>query len=329
MACVRLVGLPAAFVHSIVGAILLAATSAAAAQDYPNRAVRVIVPFPAGGVNDTVGRLVAAQLSERLGKQFVVDNRTGAASVVGSEIAANAPKDGYTLLVVSIVNAVNPWLYKLPYDPVNAFAPVAFLATAPNVLVINPELPVKSVEELVALARSKPGEVPYATAGVGSFMHLSAELFKLTAGVDMMHVPFKGGGPAMVDLVAGHTKVGFATTITTSPFIRSGKLKGLGVGALKRSALLSDLPTIDESGVRGYDVSNWIGLVAPAGTPADIVDKLHKEIAAVLSSPELQKQFQARGAEVVPMSAAEFGAFMGREMAKWERVVKEGKIKKE
>ena len=209
---------------------LLALTTTAAAQDYPNRPVRVIVPFPAGGVNDTVGRLVAAQLSERLGKQFIVDNRTGAASVVGSEIAANAPKDGYTLLVVSIVNAVNPWLYKLPYDPVKAFTPVAFLATAPVVLVTNPELPVKSVKELLALAKSKPGEVPYATAGVGSFMHLGSELFKLMAGVDMLHVPFKGGGPAMVDVVAGHTKVAFATTITTSPFIRSGKLKGAGRG---------------------------------------------------------------------------------------------------
>ena len=309
--------------------VLLALAASAAAQDYPNRAVRVIVPFPAGGVNDTVGRLVAAQLSDRLGKQFVVDNRTGAASVVGSEIAANAPKDGYTLLVVSIVNAVNPWLYKLPYDPVAAFTPVAFLATAPVVLVINPELPVKSVKELVVLAKTKPGEVPYATAGVGSFMHLGSELFKLMAGIDMLHVPFKGGGPAMVDVVAGHTKVAFATTITTSPFIRSGKLKGLGVGALKRSTLLPELPTIDEFGVPGYDVSNWIGIVAPAGTPADIVDKLHREITAVLDSPEGRKQLSARGAEAWPMSSTEFGAFMVKEMAKWERVVKEGKIKPE
>jgi tripartite-type tricarboxylate transporter receptor subunit TctC len=318
-------------VHSLairIAALLLAFTAAAAAQDYPNRPVRVIVPFPPGGVNDTVGRLVAAQLSERLGKQFVVENKTGAASVVGSEIAANAPKDGYTLLVVSIVNAVNPWLYKLPYDPVNAFTPVALLATAPNVLVVNPEFPAKSVKEVLDLAKAKPGEIPYATAGVGSFMHLSSELFKLMARIDMLHVPFKGGGPAMIDLVAGHTKLGFATTITTSPFIRSGKLRGLGVGSLKRSAVLPELPTIDESGVRGYDVSNWIGMVAPAGTPPEIVDKLHKEIAASLASPELQKQLAARGAEVVPMSATEFGSFMGKEMAKWERVVKEGKIKK-
>jgi tripartite-type tricarboxylate transporter receptor subunit TctC len=310
-----------------VAGVLLALTTVAPAQDYPNRSVRVIVPFPAGGVNDIVGRLVATQLSERLGKQFIVDNRTGAGGVVGTEIAANASKDGYTLLVVSIVNAVNPWLYKLPYDPVKAFVPVAFLATAPNVLVVNPELPVKSVKELLALVKDKPGDVPYATAGVGSFMHLSAELFKLMAGIDMLHVPFKGGGPALVDLVAGHTKVAFATTITTSPMLRSGKLRALGVGALKRSSILPELPTIDEAGVPGYDVSNWIGLMAPAGVPAAVVDTLHKEITAILQTPETQKQLAARGAEVLPMSSAEFGAFMEQEMAKWQRVVKEGKIK--
>jgi tripartite-type tricarboxylate transporter receptor subunit TctC len=306
---------------------LLVLTTVAAADDYPAKPVRLIIPFAAGGLNDVVGRLIADNLSEKLGKRFIAENRTGAGGVVGTEIAANAPKDGYTLLVVSIVNAVNTWLYKLPYDPVKAFVPVAFLATAPNVLVVNPELPVKSVKELLALAKDKPGDVPYATAGVGSFMHLSAELFKLMAGIDMLHVPFKGGGPALVDLVAGHTKVAFATTITTSPMLRSGKLRALGVGALKRSSILPELPTIDEAGVPGYDVSNWIGLMAPAGVPAAVVDTLHKEITAILQTPETQKQLAARGAEVLPMSSAEFGAFMEQEMAKWQRVVKEGKIK--
>jgi tripartite-type tricarboxylate transporter receptor subunit TctC len=309
--------------------LLLALTSLAVAQDYPNRPVRVIVPFPPGGVNDTVGRLISTHLSERLGKQFVVENKAGAASIVGSEIAASAPNDGYTLLVVSIVNAVNPWLYKMPYDPATAFTPVAFLAGAPTVMVVNPEFPVNSVQELVALAKSKPGDVPYASAGVGSFMHLGGELFKLTAGIDMLHVPFKGGGPAMIDLVAGHTKVGFATTITTSPLIKSGKLKGLGVGALTRSAVLPELPTIAEAGVPGYEVSNWIGIVAPSGTPPVIVEKLHREITAIQDSPEGRQQIAARGAEVARMNPAEFGAFMAKETAKWERVVKEGKIKPE
>jgi tripartite-type tricarboxylate transporter receptor subunit TctC len=309
--------------------LLLVLTTAAAAQDYPNRPVRVIVPFPPGGVNDTVGRLIAAQLSERLGKQFVVENKAGAASIVGSEIAANAPKDGYTLLVVSLVNAVNPWLYKLPYDPVNAFTPVAFLSTAPNVMVVNPQLPANSVKEVIDLAKAKPGDVPYATAGVGSFMHLSAALFVVMTGVDMMHVPFKGGGPAMTDLVAGNTKMGFATTITTTPLVRSGRLKALGVGALKRSAVMPEVPTLSEAGVPGYECANWIGLVAPAGTPADIVEKLNKDIRAVIDLPEVRKRFAEQGAEAVPMSPAEFGTFMTSEMTKWERVVKEGRIKPE
>jgi tripartite-type tricarboxylate transporter receptor subunit TctC len=309
--------------------LVLALTTAAAAQEYPTKPVRVIVPFPPGGVNDTVGRMIATQLSERLGKQFVVENRSGAASIVGSELAASAPKDGYTLLVVSLVNAVNPWLYKLPYDPVASFTPIAFLATAPNVLVVNPELPVKSVKELVALAKDKPGAVPYASAGVGSFMHLGGELFRLTAGVDFLHVPFKGGGPAMIDLVAGHTKVGFATTITTSPHIRSNKLRALGVGDTKRSALLPDVPTIAEAGVPGYECSNWIGIVAPAGTPAAIVAKLNREILAIQDTPEARKHLAAQGAEALRMSPSEFGDFMMKEMSKWERVVKEGGIKAE
>jgi len=310
-----------------IAAFLLALTTVVAAQDYPAKPVRVIVPFPPGGVNDTVGRMIATHLSERLGKQFVVDNRSGAGGIVGTELVANAPKDGYTLLIVSLVNAVNPWLYRLNYDPINSFAPIAFLATAPNVLVVHPELPVKSVQELVALAKEKPGDLQYASAGVGSFMHLGAELFKLTAGVDMLHVPFKGGGPAMIDVVGGHTKVAFATTITTTPFIRSGKLRALGVGGTTRSPVLPDVPTVAESGVPGYEVANWIGIVAPAGTPAAIVAKLHQEISAILDSPEVHQLFSAQGAEVVRMSSDEFGAFMVKELAKWERVVKEGRIK--
>jgi tripartite-type tricarboxylate transporter receptor subunit TctC len=306
---------------------LLALTTAVAAQDYPTKPVRVIVPFPPGGVNDTVGRMIAAQLSERLGKQFVVDNRSGAAGVVGTELAANAPKDGYTLLIVSLVNAVNPWLYKLPYDPVKSFTPIAFLAAAPNVLVVNPDLPFKSVKELVALAKEKPGQLQYASAGVGSFMHLGGELFKLTAGVDILHVPFKGGGPAIIDVVGGHTKVAFATTITTAPHIRSGKLRALGVGGTSRSAVLPDVPTVAEAGVPGYEVANWIGIVAPAGTPAAIVAKVHGEILTIQDSPEVQKQLSSQGAEVMRMSSREFGDFMVKEMGKWERVVKAGGIK--
>jgi tripartite-type tricarboxylate transporter receptor subunit TctC len=311
----------------------LALTTAVAAQDpakdYPGKPVRVIVPFPPGAINDTVGRMIATQLSGRLGKQFVVDNRSGAGGVIGSEIAANAPKDGYTLLIVSLVNAVNPWLYKLPYDPIKSFEPIAIIASAPNVLVVNPELPVKSVKELIALAKEKPGQVQYASGGVGSFQHLGGELFKLMAGVDMLHVAFKGGGPAMIDVLGGHTKAIFATTITALPHIRSGKLRALGLGARERSPVLADVPTISEAGVPGYEAANWIGIVAPAGTPAGIVAKLSQEVSAIQDQADIRKQFAAEGMDVLRMSSADFGAFFASEMGKWERVVKEGGIKPE
>jgi tripartite-type tricarboxylate transporter receptor subunit TctC len=309
--------------------LLLAFTAAAAAQEYPTKPIRLIVAFPPGAINDSVGRLVATQLSTRLGKQVVVDNRGGAGGVIGSELAANAPKDGYTLLVVSLVNAVNPWLYKLPYDPIKSFEPIAIVASAPNLLVVHPELPVKSVAELVALAKQKPGQVQYASGGVGSFQHLGGELFKLAAGVDMLHVPFKGGGPAVIDVIGGHTKVVFTTTITGIPHIRAGKLRALGIGAKARSPVLPELPTIAEAGVPGYEAVNWIGIVAPAGTPAAIVAKLHKEISAIQDSPEVQKQFSTEGLDAVRMSSAEFGNYMVTEMDKWGRVVKEGGIKAE
>jgi tripartite-type tricarboxylate transporter receptor subunit TctC len=317
----------------IAASLVLALTTTASAQDpakdYPTKPVRVIVPFPPGAINDSIGRTIATQLSARLGKQFVVENRSGAGGVIGSEVAANAPKDGYTVLVVSLVNAVNPWLYKLPYEPIRSFEPIAGLASAPNVLVVHPDLPVKSVADLIALAKQKPGQIQYASGGVGSFQHLGGELFKLMAGVDMLHVAFKGGGPALIDVLGGHTKVIFATTITALPHIRSGKLRALGLGGRERSPVLPDLPTIAEAGVPGYEAVNWIGVVAPAGTPAAIVAKLQQEIAAIQETTDLQKQFAAEGVDAMRMGQADFGAFMVQEMAKWERVVKEGGIKPE
>src|SRR5712692_11572161 len=261
--------------------LLLAAPQDLAAQDYPSRPVRLIIPFPPGGSNDVVGRVFATRLSERLGRQVVVDNRSGAGGVVGTEAAANAPADGYTLLVISLAHAVNPWLYKLAYDPIKAFTPIGIMASGTNVLAVHPDLPVHSVKELVALAKAKPGDLQYASAGIGSFQHLGGELFKLTAGVDMLHVPFKGGGPAMVDIVGGHTKVMFSSLIQTTPHIRSGKLRALGTGGVARSPILPEVPTIAEAGVPGYQAVNWWGVVAPAGTPAAIVEKLHRDIAAV------------------------------------------------
>src|SRR5215468_4939426 len=308
---------------------MLALMNPAAAQDYPTRPVRLIIPFPPGGSNDVVGRLIATHLGERLGKQMVVDNRGGAGGVIGTEAVAKSPADGYTLGIISMAHAVNPWLYKLTYDPIKDFAPVGLLARGANVLVVHPSLPVNSVKELMALAKQKPGDLQYASAGIGSFQHLGGELFKLMAGVDILHVPFKGGGPAMVDVVGGHTKVMFSSMVQTVPQIRSGKLRALGTGGLSRSPVLPDVPTISEAGVPGYEAVNWWGVVAPAGTPAAIVEKLHQEITAVQNSDEVKKHFATEGAQVVQMSSAEFAAFIEKEMKKWERVVKEGGIKAE
>src|SRR5882757_1087425 len=245
-----------------IAGLVLALTAAATAQDnnaakdYPSKPVRLIIPFPPGGSNDVVGRVIATHLSDRLGKQVVVDNRgAGAGGVVGSEVAANAPRDGYTLLIISLAHAVNPWLYKLPYDPIKSFTPIAILASGPNVLVVNPDLPVHSVKDLLAAAKEKPGQLQYASAGIGSFQHLGGELFKLMAGVNILHVPFKGGGPAMIDVIGGHTKVMFSSLVQTTPHIKSGKLRALGTGGAKRSPVLPDVPTIAEAGVPNYEAT--------------------------------------------------------------------------
>ena len=232
--------------------VLLALTTTAAGQEYPARPVRLIVPSAPGGSNDTVGRLIATQLGERLGRQIIVDNRGGAGTVIGTELAANAPKDGYTLSIISIAHAVNPWIYDLKgrYDPIKSFTQIAILAAGPNVLVVNPGLQAKSVTELIALAKQSPGKLGWASAGLGSFQHLGGSLFELQAGVKFLGVRFKGGGPAMIDVIAGHNKVMFSSLVQTTPQIQAGKLRALGVGGKKRSPILPEVPTISEAGDR-------------------------------------------------------------------------------
>ena len=309
--------------------LLVACTTMAAAQaDYPNRPIRLIIPFPPGGSNDVVGRMIGTQLSQQIGKQVIVDNRGGAGGVIGTEIASHAPPDGYTILVISLAHAVNPWLYKLPYDPIKGFAPIGIMGTGPNVVVVHPDLPVHSIKELIALAKQKPGDLQYASAGVGSFQHLGAELFKLEASADILHVPFKGGGPAMIDVVGGHTKVMFSSLVQTTPQIKAGKLRAIGVGSKERSKVLPDVPSVAET-VPSYEAVNWWGIVAPAGTPQPIIDKLHAALTAAQDTPEVEKQFATEGASVVKKSPTEFGAFMVGEMNKWEQVVKKGGIKAE
>jgi tripartite-type tricarboxylate transporter receptor subunit TctC len=297
-----------------------------AAADYPDHPIRLIIPFPPGGSNDVVGRLVAKQLSTQLGQTVFVDNRAGAGGVLGTELATQAAPDGYNLLIISIAHAVNPALYKLKYDSLKSFTPISILATGPNVLVVNPELPVKSVAELIALAKQKPGGIDYASAGIGSFQHLGGELFKLTAGVNLQHVPYKGGGPAMQDVVAGHVKVMFSSLVQTTPFIKSGALRALGTGGTKRNPVLPDVPTIAEAGVPGYQADNWWGIMAPAGLPKPLVDKLYAAIQESLKAPELQQAFAREGAASVTMSTDEFAHYIESEIAKWGRVVKEGNI---
>src|ERR1700683_3413747 len=301
----------------------------AAADDYPSRSIRMIIPFPPGGSNDVVGRIIANQLGERLGKQVFVDNRSGAGGVVGSDLAAKATPDGYTLLIVSIAHAVDPWLYKEPFDPVKDFVPVSIIATGTNVLTVNPTVPVHSVKELLALAREKPGVLNYASAGIGSFQHLSGELFKLTADVNVQHVPYKGGGPAMLAVIAGETQLMFSSIVQTVPNIQGGQWRARAAGGAHRSPILPDLPTIAEAGVPGYVATNWWGIVAPVGTPQPIVDKLHDTIAELLNSETTKKFLDNEGAAPVHMSSAEFGKFIEAEIAKWGPGVKKGGMKAE
>jgi tripartite-type tricarboxylate transporter receptor subunit TctC len=310
-----------------IAGIVLALTATAAAQEYPTKPVRIIVPFAPGGINDVVGRMIATHLTERFGRQVIVENRTGAGGVVGTELVANSPKDGHTLLIVSIAHAVNPWLYKLNYDPSKSFVPIAPVLSSPNALAVNLDLPVKSLKDFVALAKQQPGKIQYASGGVGGSLHLAMELFKITAGIDLLHVPFRGAGPAVIDVIGGHTKAINATVATLGPHIRGGKLRALGTSGKKRTAALPGVPTIEEAGVPGYQAGNWIGVAAPAGTPAAVVARLQKEISTMLELPDIQKQIAADGSEIMHMSPSEFAAYMDGEMAKWGRVIKQAGIK--
>jgi tripartite-type tricarboxylate transporter receptor subunit TctC len=314
-----------------VAMALIVAWAFPALGQYPSKPIRLIVPFPPGGSNDIVGRMIGNELTGRLGKQVVIDNRGGAGGSIGTETAAHAAPDGHTLLIISVAYAYNPSIYKsaLKFDTEKSFTPVALLGVGPNALTVSPQLPVKSVKELIALAKAKPGTLNYASAGIGSFQHLSSEMFRIMAGVDIVHVPFKGGGPAMADVIAGNTQICIGSLLQVIPFIRSGRLKVLATGGAKRVAALAEVPTVAEAGVPGYEANNWWGILAPANTPAAIVRKLHAETNAILDSAEMQKKFESQGAETLSMSSADFGKFIKSETVKWAKVVKEAGIKAE
>ena len=309
--------------------LLLALTAAASAQDYPTKPIRLIIPFAPGGSVDIVARLIAAKLSERLGHQVIPENRGGAAGMIAAETAAKAPPDGYTIVLLSMAHTVNPAVYKLNYDPIKSFSFVASLGNGPSVLTVHPSVPAHSVKELIALAKAKPGEYAFAHAGVGSFTHTASVLFAMMAGIDVVQVPFKGGGPAMIDVMGGHSQLLMNSYLASVPHIRSGKLRALGVSDTRRTPLLPDVPTIAETGVPGYQAANWWGIAAPAGTPEPIVVKLHREINAVLDSDDVKKQFDRDGAVIVPMTQLEFAKFFEAEIEKWGKVAREAKIKPE
>lgn len=316
--------------NAFAAGALATAMAPLAAQEYPVKPVRLIIPFPPGGSNDIVGRMIGQQLGERLGKQVVADNRGGAGGTIGTDLAAKTPADGHTLLIISVAYAFNTSMYrKLPYDPVKSFVPVAMLGTGPNALATHPSLPVRSVKEFIAFAKAKPGQLNYASAGVGSFQHLGSELFRIMSGINVVHVPFKGGGPAMIDVISGNTQFCTGSLLQLIPHHRSGKLKLLGTGGAQRVAALPDVPTISEAGLKGYEASNWWGVLAPAGTPPAIIAKLNGEIAHVLKSQTTQKRMSSEGAQTVTMTQEQFGRHIAAETAKWARVVKEAGIRSE
>ena len=320
---------PNTLLPAVLGALLASLAAVAGAQAYPGKALRLIIPYPPGGSNDIIGRMSAAQLGERLGTQVIADNRGGAGGLIGTEMAAKSPADGYTLLLISVGHAFNPSMYKLPYDPAAAFAPVAMLGTGPVALAVTAGVPVSSVKELVALAKQKPGQLHYASGGVGSFSHLASALFMSQSGVDVVHVPFRGGAPALIDVIAGNTQIAIGSLVQTLPHIKTGRLKLLGVGGAKRVAGLPDVPTIAEAGVPGYEAVAWWGVLAPAGTPRAIIERLHQEFSVILTSAETKKRFESEGAEALQMTPDEFGRFIAAETTKWAKVVKDVGIRAE
>ena len=318
----------AALSQFAAGAICLYAVTACAqpADTYPTKPIRLIVPFPPGGSNDIIGRYLANHLFERFGKQVVIDNRGGAGGLIGTETAANAVADGHTLLMISVAYTMNAAIYKLPYDSAKSFARVAQLGTGPAVLAMYPGLPVNSVKEFMALAKAKPNTLVYATAGIGSFQHFASELFRTSAGLSMVHVPYKGGGPAMIDTIAGQAHISIGSLIQFLPHFRSGKLKALGTGGAKRTSVLPDVPAIAED-LPGYEANNWWGILAPAATQPAIVRKLNFEINRVMQLPETQKRFASEGADPVSGTPEDFSRLITTEMVKWAKVAKTANIK--
>ena len=316
-------------ISALAGLALLAAAAAAQAQPYPSKPVKIVVPFAVGGIADTFGRVIAQKLTDAWGQPVVVENKAGAGGNIGADAVAKSPPDGYTMVIGNIgTHAINPMLMKsVPFDPLKDFVPIAHVLDAEGLLVVNASVPVKSVPELIAHAKSQPGKLSYASGGMGTTSHLAGELFKSMAGVDIVHVPYKGNAPAITDVLGGQVQMIFATMPTVLPHVKGGRLRALAVLGPARTPAI-EVPTIGES-VHGFAVSNWIGLFAPAGTPPEIVARWNTEVQKIMSSPEVQKRLETEGAKFIATTPESFAAFQRAESAKWSKAIREAGIKAE
>ena len=301
----------------------------AMAQSYPNKPIRFLVGFVAGGTNDIVARALAQKLTETLGQSVVVENRGGANTAIATEAAARAAPDGYTILLNAPGHATNPALMKLAFDPVNDFAFISLVAEAQNIVVMHPSFPPRSVQELIALSKKRPGQINFASSGTGTTVHLSAELFQHMTGTRWVHIPYKGGGPAVIELMAGQTQIMFANMPTAIQYVRDGRLRALAVTGARRAPAAPTLPTVAESGVPGYEVTAWYGVSAPAKTPRAIVDRLHAEIVRAVNSPDLRERLTTQGADPIHLTPEQYTVFIQNEIAKWAKVIKAAGIKGE
>ncbi|MBY0269060.1 MAG: tripartite tricarboxylate transporter substrate binding protein [Burkholderiales bacterium] len=307
---------------SLLGALALSAQAA-----YPDKPVRLIVPLSAGGGMDTVTRAVATPLSEKLGQTVVVDNRAGGGGAIGAELTKEAPKDGHTLLMASATFVIHPLLYPARYVPTRDYAAITQVTRQPYVLMVHPGIPAKNVRELVAYTKANPNKVNYASAGQGSLIHLTTELFKVRTGADMNHIPYKGMGGAYIDMLSGRIQAAFPSIISVLPHLKTGKLRALAVSSAQRAATLPDIPSLQEAGVPNIDVSNWYGLFAPAGTPRPVIDRIHREVVDILKTADMQKRMAGDGADGVGNTPAEFAAYVKAESARWAEVIKKSSIK--
>ncbi|HKU72234.1 MAG TPA: tripartite tricarboxylate transporter substrate binding protein [Burkholderiales bacterium] len=306
-----------------LAAVLVAPYSVDAQQNYPAKPVRLVVPSAPGGGTDITARVMAPKLSEFLGQQVVVENRAGAGTMIGGEVVARAAPDGYTLLMGISTLAINPAMYrKVPYDALKDFAPITQAVSLPNILVVHPSLPARTVKELVAFAKARPGQIQFASAGVGTNPHLAAELFLSMTGTKMLHVPYKGSGAGVIDVIAGHVPVMTPSILTGLPHAKAGRLRALGVTSAKRAGGAPEIPTIAEAGVPGYDAVQWFGILAPTGTPRPVIDRVHRDSVRVLQSADIKERLQADGADPVASTPEEFAAFLRSETTKWAKVVK-------